>query len=432
MDIKHTTAVSHEKLDGITILRYAHAFEGGGGVEQHLRDLNRQLSVRNNIKTIQMQLTLNASGTHAVEERFGSSLLIKIPLLVEKRILADSSEKKQFAKVKQASIDLVLHNPRLNAFAVNHLLHWRKVPRRQGEPKNAGAKATEIIRKFKVDLVVLHTSGGADASEIIHAAKSSCVPIAIVHHFSNERLGGISLRQQIAQVDAVAGASLVGVPRYLKKHFWNLSDAVDTEFYRRENARPLSRKVNGPVLYAPARFTPNKGQSDVLEIASILKQRGLELDIIFAGRVDCQEFEACLRDAAINKGLADRVHFLGPLSLDEYRDWYSVALVTVMPTRHDEGMPRTLIDSQAMGVPPIVYDAGGTREGIRDRETGFLVRAGDVKEMALAVETLARNPMLRHRMAVAGRTFVEENFSMAAFAQRHEELYLYVLQHHNG
>jgi len=420
------------QIDGLTILRFAHAYESGGGVEQHLADLNRELGKRNGLTTIQVQLTFDANRLGEIEERIGNSLLIKVPQLVQRtqanHVDNTSGEQSLFKSLKQFGLNLFLCAPSLNNFAMQHFMYWRKVPRRPGEPDDVGAKAAEIMRRFKVDLVVLHASGGADASEIIGAARSARIPIAIVHHFSNDRLGGVSLRQQISCVDGVAGASWVGVPKYLTKRFWNLSDAVDTEFYRPENVRPSSKKLYGPVLYTPARVTPEKGQADVIEVASILRRRGLETRLVFAGRVDSPDFEAHLRQMAVQKGLSGAVEFLGPLTLEEYRDWYGAALVMVMPTRHHEGMPRTLIDSQAMKVPPVVYDIGGTREGVKDKETGYLIRLGDVDGVARAVETLIRNPDLHRRMAEAGRKFVEENFSLRAFAERHEHFYSHVIE----
>lgn len=424
--------IAKGRLDGLNILRFAHAYESGGGVEQYLADLNRELSKRNRLTIIQMHLTFNPDRIGETEQKIGESLLIKVPLLVQRRLTADpndsrSTEPSLVKSLRQYLLNLFLCTPSINNLVMKHFMGWRKIPRRHGEPDGAGAKADEIIRRFKVDLVVLHTSGGADASEIIGVAKSARVPVAIVHHFSNDRLGGVSLRQQISCVDGVAGASWIGVPNYLRKRFWNLSDAVDTEFFRLVNVRPLAKKFFDPVLYTPARVTPEKGQADVIEVASILKRRGLEIKVLFAGRVDSPDFEAHLRQIAEQRNLSSAVEFLGPLSIEEYRDWYGAARVMVMPTRHHEGMPRTLIDSQAMKVPPVVYNIGGTREGVKDKETGYLVRLGDVDAVAKAVETLIRNSNLHRCMGEAGRKFVEENFSLQAFAERHENFYSHVL-----
>ena len=70
-------------LDGLTILRYAHAFDTGGGVEQHLADLNAELSRRNALTTIQMHLTLDAGRVAESQEDIGRSRLVKSPLLVD-------------------------------------------------------------------------------------------------------------------------------------------------------------------------------------------------------------------------------------------------------------------------------------------------------------------------------------------------------------
>jgi glycosyltransferase involved in cell wall biosynthesis len=426
------TAGERGRLDGLTILRFAHAYECGGGVERHLDDLNRELGRRNRITTVQIQLTSDGNRLGEIEQKVGSSTLLTVPLLAQGVSKRTESEGQAAGvaflnRFLRVGLNLLLCTPKLNDVAMRRLFKWRTVPRRVGEPETAGAKAAEIMRRFAVDLVVLHTSGGADTSEIIEVARAAGVPLAIVHHFSNNRLGGISVRQQVCRVDGVAGASSVDVPRYLRTCFWNLSDAVDTEFYSREKARPRQDAASAPVLYAPGRLIPEKGQADVIEVASLLKERGLNTTVVFAGREEVPEFGAHLQRIAAQRGLSDSVRFLGPLSLEDYRDWYCAAQAILMPTRHSEGMPRTLLESQAMKVPPVVYDVGGTSEGIRDKETGFLIKMGDVEGMAAAVETLIRNPALQRSMAEAGRRFVEEAFSLPAFAKRHEDFYAHVL-----
>ena len=422
-------------LDGMTILRYAHAFESGGGVEQHLADLNRALGSRSRLTTIQVQLTRDADRLGETEERVGNSVLMKVPLLVpseEPRSQKAEAESSFGATAKRVGLDALLFSRWINRFGMRCLLGWRRVPRRPGEPEGARAKVQELLERFGVQLVVLHTSGGADASEVIEVARRMGIPLLLVHHFSNDRLGGVSLRQQSNLVECVAGASSIGVPAYLRGSFRNLSDAVDTDFFRRECAETRCAPGALPVLYAPGRLVPEKGQADVLEVASILKHCGIRVRVVFAGRADMPAFIERLAQLAREKGLSDSVQFLGPLSMAEYRNWFTAAQVTLMPTRHHEGMPRTVIDSQAMGVPPVVYEAGGMREGIIDGETGLLIKAGDVQGMASAVEKLVRDVELRKRMAVAGRKFVEERFSLTAFAQRHEDLYLEVIRHHGS
>jgi len=44
-------------LDGVTILRFAHAYGSGGGTERYLDDLNRALLARNAMTIVQIQLS---------------------------------------------------------------------------------------------------------------------------------------------------------------------------------------------------------------------------------------------------------------------------------------------------------------------------------------------------------------------------------------
>jgi len=414
------------RLDGLTILRFARAYEHGGGVEGHLADLNRALGARNRLTTIQMQLTVDPARLTPTEQLLGRARIVTVPLLEGR----DSPAATWAPELKSQLLDILLPTGRINTLAMRELSKWRKVPRRAGCAIDAGSKSAELLRQFHVDLVVLHACGGADVSEIIDAAYEKEVPVVIVHHFANARLGDASVRQQVSRVHGVAGASSVGVPRYLRGSFCNLSDSVDTDFYNRASARTLAHESSEALIYAPGRLTPDKGQPAVIEMAYRLKQRGLAVKVAFAGRADVPEFEAHLRRLVAERGLSDAVMFLGPLSLEEYRDWYGPAKVMVMPTQHSEGMPRTLIEAQSMQVPPVVYDVGGTSEGVRHGHTGFLIKRGDLDAMTTAVESLIRQPSLQQAMGEEGRRFVLGSFSPASLAARHEEFYSRVLAAH--
>jgi glycosyltransferase involved in cell wall biosynthesis len=75
----------------------------------------------------------------------------------------------------------------------------------------------------------------------------------------------------------------------------------------------------------------------------------------------------------------------------------------------------------------VVYDTGGSREGLRHGETGFLVKPGDLRSAVEYLRRLVTDPELRERMGRAGRAFVRERFDPSRFAERHERLYLQVI-----
>lgn len=423
------------RLRGLTILRFAHAYEAGGGVELHLRDLNHGLSLRNTLNTILVHLTKAKEPTPKRTEFIGESKLVKVALQTTGNAdpVTLSEEHGRSSRLREwvvSLLDLMLFSSAANRLFARIFLRGRRVPARPNDASNVGPTVEGLIQRYRVDLIVLHTNGSADASAVLAAARRADVPVAAIHHFSNHRLGDVSVRQQMAEVDLVAGASTVDLPRYLRRRFSNLSDAVDLNFFRVENALPVPLHLSAPILFAPGRMMRDKGQMDALQVATALHRRGVRNTLVFAGRVDDPAFERDLRKVALAAGISDHVHFVGELTLSQYRDWFGAVDVMLMPTRHHEGMPRTLIDSQAMRVPPIVYNIGGTPEGVRHGQTGFLVRLGDLEAMTEHAATLLKDEALRQNMAAAGRAFVESQFSMDAFLTRHEHFYLDALSSH--
>lgn len=424
------------RLKGLTILRFAHASGEGGGLERYLLDLNRALGARNQFTSVQVELSYDRQQFAEQTKVYEGCRLVKVPLFAEReQHNADAVEHKSGGpdEMKSWLVNKVLCAPPVYQGFTRHWLKHRRVPRRPGEAEGAGTKVAELIKRLGVDLIVLHSSGGADASEIIEAAKAGQVPVAMVHHFANDRLAGLSLRQQISRVAGVGGVCGVAVPAYLQKRYVNLSDGINTEFYQPANVRTLSRNNANPVLFLPARITPTKGQADLLRVAAELKKRGVCSTVVFAGRVDSPAFEAELHAMAKREELAENVEFVGQLGPEQLRDWYAAARILVFPTYHHEGLPRILMECQAMGLPPVVYDIGGTSEGLLDRKSGFLIPLGDVQQMTNAVESLLKDDSLRATMSQAGRRFVEERFSLRSLAERHEDFYLKVLSaHRNG
>src|SRR5665213_1792905 len=418
------------RLSGLTILRFAHVCGEGGGMERYLLDLNRALGERNQLTTVQLELAYDRDQLMERTEVHNGCRLTKIPLLVEPVIATAEHQDSLATKWKAWVVNRVFCAWPVYEIFTRSYISRRRVPRSPGEPKGAGLKIREIIKRFGADLIVLHSSGGADASEIIEVARAENIPVALVHHFSNDRLTGLSLRQQISQVDGVAGVCAVDVPPYLRNRYCNLSDGIDTEFYRRENAGPLSKNYSHPILFLPARIIHSKGQADLIKIAAILKQRGIRTTVVFAGRIDSPSFEIELREMAAREGMAADVEFVGQLNPEQLRDWFAAAKVMVFPTYHHEGLPRILMECQDMGLPPVAYEIGGTSEGLLNKKTGFLIPLGGWESMAQVVETLLANESLRSNLGRVGRQFVEQKFSLRALAERHEDFYLKILPAH--
>ena len=141
-------------------------------------------------------------------------------------------------------------------------------------------------------------------------------------------------------------------------------------------------------------------------------------------RVEVAGGGSCLEDLkglAAELGVAERVTFLG-----EVRDipaLLSRARMFVQPSL-SEGIPLTVLEAMARGLPVVATRVGGLPEVVIDGETGLLVPAADPPALAEAVLTLWRDPDAAGRMGDAGRRRAEERFDVRRMVSQYEALYL--------
>ena len=65
------------------------------------------------------------------------------------------------------------------------------------------------------------------------------------------------------------------------------------------------------------------------------------------------------------------------------------------------------VEAAACGTPVVASNSPGIRESVRDGETGFLVRHGDIVGMANAMRRVSSSPELVAKLGAAARTFSE-------------------------
>jgi glycosyltransferase involved in cell wall biosynthesis len=130
--------------------------------------------------------------------------------------------------------------------------------------------------------------------------------------------------------------------------------------------------------------------------------------------------QAELADEITRLGIADAVELLG--RRDDVQQLLGAADVFVLSSR-SEGMPMSVLEAMAAGLPVIATAVGGVPEIVRDGETGTLVAPGDAGALGRAIAALARDPTLRQRLGAAGRRRAEREFGLAEFQRAHLELY---------
>lgn len=123
-------------------------------------------------------------------------------------------------------------------------------------------------------------------------------------------------------------------------------------------------------------------------------------------------------------GVADSVHFTGPVPWDELPAHCGAGDVFAMPCRTRrggldvEGLGIVFLEASATGLPVVAGDSGGAPDAVLDGETGWVVRGGSAEETADRIVTLLLDPELRQRMGERGRAWVEEKWRWDLLAER--------------
>jgi sugar transferase (PEP-CTERM/EpsH1 system associated) len=88
-----------------------------------------------------------------------------------------------------------------------------------------------------------------------------------------------------------------------------------------------------------------------------------------------------------------------------------------------EGMPLTVLEAMASGLPVVATNVGGVSEVVDDGVTGTLVASGDPAAFARALGAYVRDGNLRRQHGRAGRARVETQFGLSAMVSAYSALY---------
>lgn len=122
---------------------------------------------------------------------------------------------------------------------------------------------------------------------------------------------------------------------------------------------------------------------------------------------------------AAEKG-AGRIEIL-PARRDVLPLFHSASIFAL--SSRSEGFPNVIAEAMASGLPVAATDVDGVPELVAHGETGILSPSGDVEALAASLDTLLGDRETARRMGLAGRKRVEEYFSFAAMAAKHEQLF---------
>ncbi|MCF6171389.1 MAG: glycosyltransferase [Bacteroidales bacterium] len=181
---------------------------------------------------------------------------------------------------------------------------------------------------------------------------------------------------------------------------------IDLKEYDDKPIQNLFEKENEVLLGNAGRLTPQKGQKHLINLAELLRNKGLKFKLIIAGD---GELKKELQQLIEDKGLSGYVNLPGFIP-DMESFMHSIDIFVL--SSEWEGFGYVIVEAMAAGKPVIAFDMTSNPEIISNNHTGFLIEYPDIEAMAQKVENLIKNEKLRTSMGIDARKSVENKFQL--------------------
>jgi glycosyltransferase involved in cell wall biosynthesis len=183
-------------------------------------------------------------------------------------------------------------------------------------------------------------------------------------------------------------------------------NGIDLKNYGDQKFESIYVRESGEVIIGNAgRLSEEKGQIYLLQLASILKNKGYKFKILIAGT---GKLKSRLVKTAKQLHVEDVVLFVG--FLENIRRFNQSIDIFVLTSLY-EGFGYVLVEAMAEKIPVVAFDIRSSAEIVRNNESGFLVESLNVTALAEKVEYLMNNKEKRLEMGERGRQIVEEVFT---------------------
>ncbi len=302
-------------------------------------------------------------------------------------------------------------------------------------------KIRQLVREQRIDIV--HTHRGKDhwLAAVALRFLRHAPPLIRTRHVV------VPCRQHILNkwLYKNCTAAVIGVSRCAQESLGSLLDffpeerrpvifsAVDTERFSPEcrSAKlrhQLGVEENGLLIGLIARFQRIKGQPQFLQAARLVMEKTqgkFQLKFLLAGR-DAHHYREKYLRMARHLGIQEHVEILG--EVDNIPQLVASLDIGVVASLGSEGSSRITLEYIAAGVPVVATRVGGIPELITHQETGLLVEAGNVEQLAEAIMQLITSTSMRQRLASAGLKAAHDFFSPQRFCKEILQLYHLLLE----
>lgn len=183
---------------------------------------------------------------------------------------------------------------------------------------------------------------------------------------------------------------------------------------------PLDQKPKRLCAVFAARLLFDKGISEFIEAAKILRTKGYDWRFLVVGDPDLGNPASVTLEDIERWKKEGIVEFLGHQT--KMSELFQQAHLCVLPS-YREGLPKVVLEAQACGLPVVTTDVPGCRDAIVPHQTGLLAKVQSGPDLAQAMEKILGDEKLRASMSAKARDFIEQNCTVEHVIEQHKKAY---------
>ncbi len=295
----------------------------------------------------------------------------------------------------------------------------------------------ELIRRERVDILHLHNAPGALYGTLAAQLGRTGTPIVRTEHrpFLPEDLPVVyrmlypfltrRARRVICVCNAVRKSFADRFPG-LAERYVTVHNGIQLEPFEHLPPKNYCRRLfklpaDVPIVGTVGRLVPVKNHLGLISAFHDIKQRVPDAHLAIAGEGDLKDI---ILTHAGDIRVADSMSIV-PTTPD-VAQFYGALDIFVLPS-HSEGLPLTVLEALATGLPVIASAVGGIPEIITDGTNGCLVPRDSTNALVEKTVDLLLDRTKASCMGTAGRATVERRFTAARMVTAIESIYDEVL-----
>ena len=175
-----------------------------------------------------------------------------------------------------------------------------------------------------------------------------------------------------------------------------------------------------------ARMVEDKGTMVLIDAANRLESeyRG-KVEFLLCGGLDTNP-NGITKEVLESRCDGDYIQWLGHRK--DVLELLKQSHIMAFPSWYREGLPKSIIEAEAIGRPVITTDSVGCRDTVVDGKNGFIIPVRDAEALAAALKKLIDNPEMRQEMGRCAREFAVSKFDIKDVVKVHLDTYKYLMK----